>query len=87
LRENLNGFLLKHDSKYEPQPFWERYPHRAELYKCRLTAGVGINAFEKMFSAFSGNIISRLDDWPALVSHHSANAAAAVLAELCGDGS
>jgi hypothetical protein len=84
LKDNLNGFLLKHDSKFEQQPFWERYEQRIGLYKIRLQPGYG---FEKIISAFSSNVMTRLADWPALVSHHSSNAAAAALAELCGEDS
>jgi hypothetical protein len=82
LRDHLNSFLLKNDSKFESRSFWERYEQRTGLYNIRLQPGPG---FDKIISAFSSNIITRLSDWPALVSHHSSNAAAAALAELCGN--
>lgn len=82
LRSNLNAFLLKHDTKFEPQPVWERYEQRIGIYNIRLQPGSG---FDKIISAFSSNVMTRLADWPALVSHHSSNAAAAALAELCGE--
>jgi hypothetical protein len=87
LRDSLNGFLVKHDAKFEPQPFWERYGQRAELYKRRLQPGEGRPCFDDIISAFSSNMVTRIDDWPKLVSHHSSLAAAAALTELWGEDS
>jgi hypothetical protein len=86
LRSNLNEFLLKHDANFESQLFWDRYEYRYELYKSRLQPGDIHPCFDDIVSAFSSNIILRLDEWPALVSHHSSNAAAAAIVELRGYG-
>jgi hypothetical protein len=85
LRRDLDSFLLKHEADFDSQPFWELYEQRAGLYKRREQHDGERLCFDDVVSAFSANIISRLDDWPALVSHHSSTSAAAALAELYGD--
>ncbi len=87
LRIHLSSFLCQHDGKLEQGPFWDRYEQRAALYNSQLSADSDLSRNENIISAFSANVMSRLHDWPALVSHHSANAAMTVLSELCGTAS
>jgi hypothetical protein len=85
LKRDLDSFLVKHEKDFVSQPFWELYEQRAGLYKRREQHDGERLCFDNVISAFSANIISRLDDWPALVSHHSSTAAAAAISELYGD--
>jgi hypothetical protein len=83
LRDYLSSFLRKHDRKLEQQAFWDRYEQRATLYNSLLSSGSRLADDENIISAFGANVMSRLHDWPSLVSHHSANAANSVLAGIC----
>jgi hypothetical protein len=85
LRKSLDFFLAGNEAGFESHSFWARYEQRAAFYQGRLQAGPFPGSFGKVVAAFSSNILSRLEDWPALVSHHGAHAAAAVLAGLYGE--
>jgi|GEM_PF-5727456 len=82
LHDELDSFLTRHEANFNSRPFWGLYAQRAEFYQSRLKQGSGMATFEKIVPAFSSNVVSKLDDWPALVSHHAAVAASAVLTEL-----